>query len=349
MFGMVAGDILAAYLSDRVGRKKALSISSSTLLLGNLVSAVAPNPYVYAVGRFIVGAGACSIIFMITIYPLEFMTPKWRTLSGPAIAPVGEGAMILALFAYVSRSWRILTVLTCMPLAISFFFEPFLPESPRWLLLQGRTEEAKQVLRRMAKCNGVRVEEKIIDGHNLLGNLGDLIQPENKNNISASMSVVELMKSCETMLKTLVFMWCWLAVDLIYYGIGFNVKNLSGDPYLNVFLMSLFDVVGFRLVIFVSRCMGRKAMFMSCMGAISLLMFGAVLLELRILDVATWLVMGLVFMAKMFAAASMAIIDCFTCESFPTSTRSTAVGLANIGGSLGCILGPQMAFWGTCK
>ena len=91
------------------------------------------------------------------------------------------------------------------------------------------------------------------------------------------MSAVELMRTCETMVKALVFMWCWLTVDLIYYGIGFNVKNLSDDPYLNVFLTSLYDVVGFRLVIFVSRCMGRKLMFMSCMGAISLLMLGAVL------------------------------------------------------------------------
>ena len=102
---------------------------------------------------------------MITIYPLDFMTPKWRTLSGPAISPVEEGAMILALFAYVSRS-----LLTCMPLAISFFFEPFLAESPRWLLLQEKSEEERQVLKWMAKCN--EGEEKLIDSHNLLRNLG---------------------------------------------------------------------------------------------------------------------------------------------------------------------------------
>lgn len=38
-----------------------------------------------------------------------------------------------------------------------------------------------------------------------------------------------------------IFFLAWFANALTYYGISFNMKNMSGDPYLNVFLLGVLD------------------------------------------------------------------------------------------------------------
>lgn len=55
--------------------------------------------------------------------------------------------------------WRYLTGLAALPLLLATVFTLFLPESPRWLLEQGRAAEAWEALRRAARWNGRRAEE----------------------------------------------------------------------------------------------------------------------------------------------------------------------------------------------
>ena len=331
--------------SYSIGRKKALYLSCTTLLLGNLASSVASNPYFYAVARLLVGTGVSAIIILSSVYPLELMTPKWRTLSGAA-GPWGEGVMTLALLAYLCPSWRMLTVLTSIPMIFMYFTQSFLPESPRWLLLNGKVEKTKQVLRQIAKYNGTGpIKEHLIE------NLEGLVKAELDENNGPVVALREFCQNTKFVVKTIVFMGCWFACNLIYYGIGFNVKNLSGDPYLNVFYMALVETVGFRSAIFVSRWLGRKKSFIICTGITTFLMLTIVLMDAGInkIEYSEMRLTVLTFTGKMFIAASMAVIDCFTCESFPTVARSTGVGFANFAGSIGCILAPQMAFLGSSK
>ncbi|CAE7446419.1 Slc22a13, partial [Symbiodinium microadriaticum] len=54
-----------------------------------------------------------------------------------------------------SSGWRVLTFVTAIPVTVSLVGSVFvLPESPRWLLIQGRTKEAEEVMRAAAAYNG---------------------------------------------------------------------------------------------------------------------------------------------------------------------------------------------------
>lgn len=56
----------------------------------------------------------------------------------------------------------------------------------------------------------------------------------------------------------------WFAWSLTYYGISFNIKNLEGNIYLNVFYMGLVNALGQRGALLINNRLGRrKALFVS--------------------------------------------------------------------------------------
>lgn len=77
------------------------------------------------------------------------------------------GSMFVAGVAWLalsSEGWRVLTLITALPVAVSSFAcIAFLPESPRWLVTQGRSEEAAEVVRYAAAVNGYHIPDFKLD------------------------------------------------------------------------------------------------------------------------------------------------------------------------------------------
>ena len=73
-----------------------------------------------------------------------------------ALGSIFVGVAAWAVLSY-GHSWRLLALVSAVPpLAVLCCFS-FIPESPRWLIANGREAEAKDVLRKMAKTNGVEL------------------------------------------------------------------------------------------------------------------------------------------------------------------------------------------------
>ncbi|EDL09233.1 mCG126207, isoform CRA_a [Mus musculus] len=71
--------------------------------------------------------------------------------------------MVLAGLAYGVRNWRLLQITGTAPVLLLFFYFWVLPESPRWLLSQGRTEEAKQLVQKAALVNGRPLSPELLN------------------------------------------------------------------------------------------------------------------------------------------------------------------------------------------
>lgn len=137
-----------------------------------------------------------------------------------------------------------------------------MPESPRWLLCHGKTEEAIEVFDQIARWNGkpnvnpsdVKVLQKVIllgNGESLdrIDSLASLTTTtKNKKSFCSSHSILfssfKIFHYREYRFQMLVLMFSWFASQLIYYGISFNMKNLTGDPYLNVLYMGIVGMPG---------------------------------------------------------------------------------------------------------
>lgn len=62
--------------------------------------------------------------------------------------------MLLSLVTYLERDWIKLSYYTSVPFYLYFLYLFIMPESPRWLLMRGRLEEALKILENMARVNG---------------------------------------------------------------------------------------------------------------------------------------------------------------------------------------------------
>lgn len=181
---------------------------------------------------------------------MEFLTPRWRVICG-SISFWFAGEMLLALSAYFISSWRILTLIASIPALFGLLTCPLMPETPRWLLCHSRTAEAHKVFGQIARFNGSK-EPSLAAVHTLQQTV---LQEEanqakefsGSDTKKPSNSLIALWSSSggKLRMKLIIFIVLFFSLAFTYYGISFNAKNLSGDPFMNVFYMGLVDMFAF--------------------------------------------------------------------------------------------------------
>ena len=168
--GSILGALLFGALGDKIGRKPTLIAATITCALGAGGIALVPDGSwpIFSVLRVLVGAGlggigALQLVMIVEITP----TPMRMKLLGWPIMLPSVGTLLAALTSASLMhvlGWRgvaafgLLPLLLCVPLAL------VLPESPRWLLLRGRSDAARLSIAALAgrKLSHVPVDADVI-------------------------------------------------------------------------------------------------------------------------------------------------------------------------------------------
>jgi len=162
--GMALGSLIAGVTGDRYGRRVTYMYNLALYTLGALLAAFAPNITVLLIARFIVGIGLGGELNTGLTLVAELMPTRFR---GAAVATVNVAAGGLGIFASSAlaalvlgplesvlggpgTAWRWLLGLLALPALLVFVYRWFLPESPRYLLVEGKVHEANSVLSRLA-------------------------------------------------------------------------------------------------------------------------------------------------------------------------------------------------------
>ncbi|ORY21512.1 putative sugar transporter [Naematelia encephala] len=151
--GKILGLTVAGVLTDRLGRRPTIFWSSIVSLIGIVIQSAAQNIAMFVVGRAILGLGSCWAGVASAVYLTETFSARWRSW----------GVAILQNFYYVGAllaagvtlgtgrwnstwAWRAPSLFQGIFAIICIVILPFIPESPRWLVGQGRPEDAHKVL-----------------------------------------------------------------------------------------------------------------------------------------------------------------------------------------------------------
>jgi MFS family permease len=164
--GMFVGSFLLGSIADRIGRRKAFLFTLVWYSFFSLAGAFSVNAGMLVACRVLTGIGVGAIYpvadsFLSEILPKERRgrLAAWAyTTSYVAVPLVGFLAVWLnPLHLGGVAGWRIILAIGSLGAVLVLFVQHKLPESPRWLLAQGRVQEAHAMLRRFAGSAGVNV------------------------------------------------------------------------------------------------------------------------------------------------------------------------------------------------
>lgn len=140
-------------VSDWLGRRPMLILSSILYFLSGLVMLWAPNVQVLLLARLLDGFGIGLAVTLIPVYISETAPPEIRGLLNTLPQFTGSVGMFLSycmvfgMSLMDSPSWRLMLGVLSIPSIVYFgLVVLFLPESPRWLVSKGKMKEAKRVL-----------------------------------------------------------------------------------------------------------------------------------------------------------------------------------------------------------
>ena len=155
LIGYIVGSNIIGALSDRKGRRTAFVTSLLISGIGSLGCAFATGLISLSFWRFVTGAGVGAALNLASTYIGELSPAAHRgriSVSAFMVGIIGQAItpfVALALVPNFTIGWRLLFAIGAVIGLIGVVFGLRLPESPRWLVEQGRLEEAEAVIETM--------------------------------------------------------------------------------------------------------------------------------------------------------------------------------------------------------
>ncbi|KAL9244260.1 hypothetical protein vseg_018057 [Gypsophila vaccaria] len=316
---LLTGFMVASLGDSSLGRKKLLVISCMVMSLAALASGFAPNFWCYCVIRFICGAGRVSVTISSCVLLSEKVGKKWRgqfVLFG--FISLTIGLMSLTGIAHATRnsSWRALYLWTSIPgIICSVVIHFFLFESPRWLFLQGRQNQALTVLKRIGSIDHLG----LLLAQNMLK-----IEQGSPGNTNPFSSIKILFNKRWAIQRLIVTMVLTFGVGMMYFGMLLGVGGLGLNIYLSSIFNSFISLFSSLLtyLFWIQRFNRRSSVLAFCTvsGATSMLSIAARQHHKGVH-------IGLELIALLCACMVFNISFMYTVELFPTCVRNTAASL----------------------
>ncbi|XP_038158147.1 solute carrier family 22 member 4-like [Cyprinodon tularosa] len=332
--GYLFGSLISGQLSDRFGRKKVLFMSLAAQSFCVLLQSFSQSWRIFCVMFLFVGASQISIYISGFVLGTELLSKTMRVLFTTlgAFLFYCIGYMTLPWIAYGIRDWRaLLAVLS----ATSVVYIPlwwFIPESPRWLLIQGRKTEAEAIVRDAARRNKVQAPSVLFKESEV-----------EKIPAGKKYTMLDVLRSSKVRCITMMCLLLWMAINIGYFGLSLNTSNLSGNPYMNCFISAITEVPAY----IVSTCLLRKCPRRAILSTFLIIGGGVLLLIQFIPDTLHYVALALEMTGKFGFTMAFTIVYIYTAEIYPTVLRNVGMGMCSSAARIGSITAPYVIYLGT--
>ncbi|WP_320195247.1 MFS transporter [Agrobacterium rosae] len=329
--GMLIGAFVFGRLADRIGRRPVLFIAIILDAIFGVASAFAPDLQWLLVARFLTGLGVGGTLPVDYAMMAEFLPSdrrgRWLVLLEGCWA---IGTVALALLALVAgthggEAWRTIFFVTGIPALVGILLRFYVPESPFYLNQQGRSEEARQVLQRVAKENG-----RAIDISPLAP------QTPQRKSVSALFSTT-------LRRRTIFLMLAWVLISVSYYGVFVYLPiKLAADGFgfvrgqVFLVILAIAQLPGYALAAYGVEKWGRKPTLIGflLLSALGTLAYG--------LGQTVEIAVAATLLLSFSLLGTWGAIYAFTPELYPTTLRASGMGMAGAVARFGGLLAPSI-------
>ncbi|WP_373863347.1 MFS transporter [Rhodococcus marinonascens] len=325
LVGMTIGALTIGTLTDVVGRRRVLLFTVAGFSILTLLCAVAPNPFLFGLFRFLAGVGLGGALPTALALVNEFSkkqgggSASTLLMTGYHVGAVATAALAIVLIE--PFGWRSMFVAGALPAVVLIpLMLRHLPESPSYLIGRGKRAEAE----RIARQHGLE--------------LGPA--PAADAPAAATVNPVRTLFS-PRFLRNSIAIWVTSFMGLLLvYGLNTWLPTIMREAGYNLgasltflLVLNVGAVVGLLIAGGVANKIGpRTAAIIWFAGA-------AVFLALLSVKISFGIYI-LVFLAGCFVFSAQVLVYAFTSANHPSQIRATALGWSAGIGRLGAICGP---------
>ncbi|XP_008279835.1 solute carrier family 22 member 2-like [Stegastes partitus] len=326
--GFLVGSFAFGYFADRFGRKISFLVSNLWNAVAGIILAVAPNYVSILVMRTVLGLGVKGNWMTAYVLLTEMVGVEYRRTVGILFQMFfSVGVLILPLLAYFVTDWRWLQVIITAPYIFFLVYYWFVPESPRWLLSQNRSAQAREIAEALAKENKMKLSA---DFETLAGDEGD----------SASASVLDLVRTPNMRKHTFILMFNWFTSAVVYQGLIMRVGIAGGNVYLDFFISGLVEFPAAFLILCTIERIGRRLPF-----AVANIVAGAsCVITAFVPDNIYWLKTVVACIGRLGITMAFEILVFVNTEFYPTYVRNLGVSVCSTLCDIGGIVSPFMLY-----
>lgn len=325
--GMLIGAWFWGTLSDRIGRRTGFQITIAIFAIFGLASAFAPSAEWLAFLRLLTGFGLGGALPLDFSLFAEYLPRKnrgrWLVLLESFW---GVGTLVAAGLAWIlvpTLGWRYLLATSAVAALFVLWVRMRVPESPRWLMTQGREPEARAVLNQVARDNGSAPIEEPLAPPPPAPRVGprDLLRPRLRR-------------------ITLTNWTAWFLISFSYYGIFVWLPTILRDEYgfissyAWVFFLVAMQMPGYFSAAWLVEKWGRKPTLVTYLGASAMFTF------LWAMVTSATLVFIAAALMSFFTLGAFAVLYTYTPETYPTTLRTTGMGSASGWARVGGFIAP---------
>ncbi|MBB1623836.1 MFS transporter [Achromobacter sp. UMC71] len=329
--GMLIGAFVFGRLADRIGRRPVLMMAVVIDACAGVASAFAPELSWLLLLRFITGIGVGGTLPVDYTMMAEFLPSdrrgRWLVLleSFWAVGTICLALLALAAVSWGDDAWRVIFFVTGLPALIGVALRFYIPESPMYLNRNGKSDQARKVLERVARVNGSTAEMPAL-------------KPElqERKPLSALFSADYRRRSISLFLA-------WALISIAYYGVFVYLPiKLSSEGFAFMrgqeflVLLALVQLPGFALSAYGVERWGRKPTL------IGFLILSAVGCMLYSLGTAPAVVIGSTLLMSFSLLGTWGALYAFTPEVYPTDLRASGMGMAGAVARFGGLFAPAI-------
>ncbi|WP_405564894.1 MFS transporter [Streptomyces sp. NBC_01180] len=332
LIGVFVGGAVFGAVTDRIGRKLMFMIDLIAIIVCSVLQFFVTNEAELFVLRLLIGIAVGADYPIATSLVTEFAPKAWRAkLLGGLNAMWFVGATVAAFVGYLLLSspdgWKWMLASSAVPAAVIVCARARIPESPRWLHSQGRTQEAIDVLRQTVAAHAT---------------LADLPEEEGAVPMRALLTGGYLKR----VVFISVFWTCTIVTLFAIYAFGpqvlalFNLDGGTDEANLGYGLINLFFLIGNIVALLLVDRLGRRPVLI---GGFAVSALGLLYLAVEP-DSGLWMVAFAFAVYAVFNGGPSILEWIYPNELFPTEVRATAVGLctgiSRIGSAIGTFATP---------